>query len=70
MGDINYDVASVYLEGYAYFTAVFGLTGDFSGWFSADQARVPIKAKLQVKIGNITVQLVQWKRGGWKPPQY
>jgi len=70
VSDIKYDVASVYLEGFAYFTAVFGMTGDFSGWFSNDAARIPIKAKLEVKIGSVTVQLVQWRRKDWKPPEY
>jgi hypothetical protein len=70
ISEIKYDVSSVYLEGFAYFTAVFGLTGDFSGYFSNDAARVPLKAKLQVKIGSISVELKSWKRGNWKAPQF
>jgi len=70
VSDINYDISSVYLEGVSYFTAVFGLTGDFSGWFSNDEARIPLKAKLKVKIGNVTVELKSWKRKNWKPPGY
>jgi hypothetical protein len=68
--NVDYDISSVYLEGYSYFTAVFGLTGDFSGWFSNDAARVPLKAKLKVKIGNVTLELKSWKRKSWKPPQF
>jgi len=66
----DYEIASVYLEGFSYFTAVFGLTGDFSGWFSADDARIPLKAKLKVEIGSITLELKSWKHGSWQPPKY
>jgi hypothetical protein len=48
---------------------VYGMTGDFTGWFSDDSAAVPIKGKLKVLIGSVTVELVQWKRDGWNPPQ-
>jgi hypothetical protein len=47
---------------------IFGMTGDFNGWFSDDSAAVPIKGKLKVLIGNVTVELIQWKRSGWSPP--
>jgi len=67
---VKYDVNSVHIDGFAYFNAVFGLTGDFEGWFSNDNARVPLKAKLQVQIGNVTLELVEWKRKGWTPPKY
>ncbi len=70
VGEIDYDVSSVYLEGFAYFTAVFGMTGDFSGWFSNDAARIPLKAKLKVKIGNVTLELKSWKRKNWTAPRY
>ncbi len=70
MSGVKYDVSSVYLEGFAYFTAVFGLTGDFSGYFSNDAARIPLEAKLKVKIGNISVELKSWKRKNWTPPVY
>lgn len=48
---------------------VFGMTGDFTGWFSDDSAAVPIKGKLKVLLGNVTVELIQWKRSDWHPPQ-
>ena len=67
---IGNDISSLYLEGFAYFTAVFGLTGDFSGWFSNDTAKIPLRAKLQVKIGSVSLELKCWKRKNWKPPQY
>ncbi len=70
ISEVDYDIASTFVDGFSYFKAVFGLTGDFSGWFSADDAKVPIKAKLQVEIGNITLELKEWKRKGWQPPKY
>src|SRR3990172_654865 len=67
---VNYDINSVHIEGYSYFIAVFGLTGDFEGWFSNDNAKIPLKAKLQVKIGNVTLELNHWKRKNWSAPKY
>jgi hypothetical protein len=67
---VDYDINSLHLDGFSYFTAVFGLTGEFEGWFSNDEARIPLKAKLQVKIGNITLELESWKRKGWLPPRF
>jgi hypothetical protein len=45
------------------------LTGDFEGWFSNDEARVPILAKMKVILGSITIELMRWKRAGWTPPR-
>lgn len=65
----GYDVACVRLDGSTDFISVFGLTGYFEGWFSNDKAAVPIIAKLNVIIGRVTVELIKWKRDGWKPPK-
>ncbi|MEO8513056.1 MAG: DUF3108 domain-containing protein [Ignavibacteria bacterium] len=70
ISETDYDIASYYLEGVSYFKAVFGLTGDFSGWFSYDEARIPLEAKLQVEIGSIKLELKSWKHGSWQPPRY
>jgi len=67
---VDYDINSFHLDGFSYFTAVYGLTGDFEGWFSNDEARIPLKAKLQVKIGNVTLELNSWKRKSWTAPKY
>ncbi len=66
---VDYPIDAVGFEGTAEFTGIFGLTGDFSGWFSNDEARVPIMAKMKVIIGSVTVELMQWKRPGWTPPR-
>ncbi len=67
---VDYDIDCVHLEGEAHFISIFGLTGDFEGWFSNDEASIPIKAKMKVLLGNITIELKSWKRTGWNPPKY
>ncbi len=65
----DYPIDVVEFDGSMDFVGVFGLTGDFEGWFSSDQARVPIKAKMKVLIGSVTVELMDYKRPGWVPPR-
>lgn len=67
---VDYDIATVRLDGETDFVSVFGLTGYFEGWFSNDEAAVPIIAKMKVIIGNVTLELKSWKRSGWNPPKY
>jgi hypothetical protein len=66
---IGHPVDVVRFDGTAEFVGLFGLTGDFEGWFSNDDARVPIQAKMKVIIGSVTLELMSWKRGGWTPPR-
>lgn len=66
---IDYPVDVVKFEGSAEFVGIFGLTGEFTGWFSNDDARVPILAKMKVIIGSVTIELMQWKKAGWTPPR-
>jgi hypothetical protein len=66
---VDYPIDVIEFEGTAGFVGLFGLTGDFEGWFSNDEARVPIKAKMKVIIGSITIELMEWKRPGWAPPK-
>ncbi len=66
---VDYPVDVVGFDGSADFVGIFGLTGDFDGWFSNDEARVPILAKMKVIIGSVTIELMQWKRPGWNPPR-
>lgn len=61
------DVKCVRCSGVANFVGVFGLKGEFVGWFSNDNKRVPLKSQLNVVIGNITLELDSYKRNGWKP---
>lgn len=62
-------VRSIYATGSADWQKQFGLTGGFEAWFSDDDARVPLKAKADFIIGNISIELVKYKRAGWKPPR-
>ncbi|MER3524855.1 MAG: hypothetical protein C4326_12600 [Ignavibacteria bacterium] len=66
---IEYPVDVVGFEGTLEFTGIFGLTGDFEGWFSNDEARVPIVAKMKVILGSVTIELMKWTRPGWSPPR-
>lgn len=65
----SYPVRTVYFAGDADWTGVYGLTGRFEGWFSDDEACIPIKAKMRVYVGSVTLELVAWKRNNWQPPR-
>lgn len=67
---VDYDIACVKLDGETDFISVFGLTGYFEGWFTNDEAAIPVLAKMKVILGNITLELKSWKREGWTPPKY
>jgi len=66
---VNYPVRTVYFDGKANWTGIYGLSGNFEGWFSDDAAAIPIKAKMKVYVGNVDIELISWKRGGWWPPR-
>lgn len=66
---VLYPIKVVEMEGKAEFEGIFGMTGEFTGWFSDDEASVPIKAKMKVILGSITLELKEWKRSGWLPPK-
>lgn len=66
---VDYEIPVWRLDGQTDFVSVFGLTGHFEGWFSKDEACIPIVAKLNVIIGKVTVELIKWKRPGWNPPK-
>lgn len=66
---IKYPVRTVFLDGKADWEGIYGLSGKFEGWFSDDDARIPIKAKMNVYVGNVEIELIKWKREGWTPPQ-
>jgi hypothetical protein len=66
---IEYPVDVLKFEGNAEFEGIYGLTGGFTGWFSNDEARVPILAKMRVIVGSVTIELMKWTRQGWTPPR-
>lgn len=66
---VKYPVETVEFDGTSEFTGVFGLTGYFRGFFSNDEARVPIVAKMKVILGSVHIELIKWTRPGWTPPK-
>ncbi len=66
---VDYEIDCVRLDGVLGYTGIFGLTGKYEGYFTNDEAAIPIKASLKVIIGNINVELKSWKRNDWKPPR-
>ena len=62
-------IMSAATAGTADFTGIYGMSGDFEGWFSNDEARIPILAKMKVIIGSVTIELTRWTRTGWSPPR-
>jgi len=67
---VDYDISTVYFEGKAFWKGLYGMSGEFEGWFSNDEASIPILSKMSVYIGSVRIELVKWKRKGWKPPKY
>ena len=60
------DIRTVRCNGTANFKGVFGLTGEFAGWFSDDEARIPLKSQMNVMIGSVTLELDSYKRKNWR----
>lgn len=68
---VDHPVDVVAFDGKADYVGIFGLTGGFRGWFSNDEAQIPILARMNVILGSIKIQLSKWNRsGGWQPPTY
>jgi hypothetical protein len=65
----SYPVKTLYFQGEAKWRGIYGLEGAFEGWFSDDEARVPIRAKMKVIVGKVNIELIRWKRGTWQPPK-
>jgi hypothetical protein len=59
----------VELSGKMKLEGILGLTGDFKGWFSNDAAAIPITAEMKVILGSVKIELKQWNRKGWNPPE-
>lgn len=61
-------VRSLVFDGVAEWEGVYGLRGSFEGWFSDDEARVPLLAYMNVYIGRVKIELIEYKRSGWEIP--
>jgi hypothetical protein len=66
---VAYPVRAIAMEGTTSVVGIFGMSGEFTGWFSDDAAAVPLRGKLNVLIGSVTVELTRWNRRNWTPPQ-
>ncbi len=66
---VKYPIEIIEFDGSSDFTGVFGLTGYFRGFFSNDDAGVPIVAKMKVILGSVHIELIKWTRSGWIPPK-
>ena len=55
-----------YIRGNVHMKGMAGLSGPFEGWFATDNRRPPLKARLKVFIGSVTLELIDWKT--WKAP--
>jgi hypothetical protein len=67
---VDYDIDCRRLDGRTDFVSIYGLTGDFEGWFSNDSFSVPILAKMNVIIGSINLELIKWNEKLWNPPSF
>jgi hypothetical protein len=66
---VDYPVRTIYFDGKADWEGIYGLSGEFEGWFSDDEASIPIRAKMKVYVGSVDIELIKWKREGWTPPK-
>lgn len=66
---VDYPIKTVYLDGEALWDGIYGLSGKFKGWFSDDEASIPIRAEMNVYVGSVLIELVKWDRGDWQPPK-
>jgi len=67
---VDYEIDCRRLDGRTDFVSIYGLTGDFEGWFSNDSFSVPIRAKMNVIIGSINLELIKWNEKLWNPPSF
>lgn len=58
------EVDTYYLDGTLLITGIAGVTGPYKGWFAADNNRTPLKAEMKVFVGNVVIELEEWKK--WK----
>ena len=67
---VDYEIDCRRLDGRTDFVSIYGLTGEFEGWFSNDSFSVPILAKMNVIIGSIDLELIKWNEKLWNPPSF
>jgi hypothetical protein len=53
-----------YITGEIDFTAIHGLTRRYQSWISADEHRIPLKARVRIAIGSINIELEEYESIG------
>jgi hypothetical protein len=66
---VDAPVKAIEVGGSTSVVGIFGMSGNFTGWFSDDACAVPLRGTLKVLLGSVTIELVRWNRKGWAPPQ-
>ncbi|MCD4676180.1 MAG: DUF3108 domain-containing protein [Desulfobacula sp.] len=66
INSINSPIETYKVFGEANFKAIAGFGGKYSGWFATDKQRPPLKAEMKVFIGNVTIELEEWKNWNLK----
>lgn len=54
------------VEGKANWKAWGGISGPFRGWFSDDEAAIPLKFRLRIFLGSVTLELEEFYRPDWE----
>ncbi len=62
---IDQPVGSFYVNGLFDNEGFAGLSGPFEGWFANDPQAPPLKARLKVFIGSVSLELIDFKK--WSP---
>lgn len=52
-----------YSKGQAEVNGPFGFSGEFEGWFLADDLRIPVEIRAKVFLGKVKIQLIEYRRG-------
>ncbi len=58
----EHPVMTFYSRGDANFDGPFGFSGEFEAWYLANELRIPVEAKVDVWIGNVTLELTDYKK--------
>ncbi len=59
------DFKTYVVEGVFHLKGIAGVTGEYKGWFTYDDRRIPLGAKMKVFVGNVKVELERWEK--WNP---
>jgi len=59
------NMSAYYINGEAHFKAIAGFGGNYEGWFSLDEQRVPLAARMEVFVGSVYLELEEYRN--WHP---